>query len=73
MSLSAAIAALKEPVEESDDDNDDSMETDSRDGPMWQLFDQLYNTANASGKFPRPRIMGFIFMLCVALHVSFLF
>lgn len=49
MSLSAATAALKEPVDDSDDDNDDSMETDG-DGPLWQLFDQLYNTANASGK-----------------------
>ncbi|KAG4079697.1 hypothetical protein HA402_009083 [Bradysia odoriphaga] len=47
ISLSAATAALKEPVDDSDDDNDDSMETDG-DGPLWQLFDQLYNTANAS-------------------------
>lgn len=50
ISLSAATAALKEPVDDSDDDNDDSMETDG-DGPLWQLFDQLYNTANASGEF----------------------
>lgn len=67
-SLSAAIAALKEPIEESDDDNDDSMETDSRDGPMWQLFDQLYNAANASGRFHIT-----VFKLCcrcfIALHV----
>lgn len=59
-SLSAAIAALKEPIEESDDDNDDSMETDNRDGPMWQLFDQLYNAANASGMF-----------ICVFCHYHF--
>lgn len=49
ISLSAATAALKEPVDDSDDDNDDNMETDG-DGPLWQLFDQLYNTANASGE-----------------------
>lgn len=46
--MSATIAALKEPVEESDDDNDDNVETEGE-GPMWQLFDQLYNTANSSG------------------------
>lgn len=48
-SLSAATAALKEPIEESDDEIDENMDTDGG-GPMWQLFDQLYNTANASGK-----------------------
>lgn len=53
-SLSAAIAALKEPVEDSDDENDENMDAEG-DGPMWQLFDQLYNTANASGK----KIMSF--------------
>ncbi|XP_055636665.1 protein polybromo-1 isoform X2 [Toxorhynchites rutilus septentrionalis] len=46
-SLSAMVAALKEEVETSDDDLDDSMETDG-DGPLWQLFDQLYNTANTN-------------------------
>lgn len=45
-SLSAATAALKEPADESDDEDD--MDTDGA-GPMWQLFDQLYNTANSSG------------------------
>ncbi|XP_058117196.1 protein polybromo-1 isoform X2 [Anopheles coustani] len=45
---SAAVAALKEEIESSDDDLDDSMETDG-DGPLWQLFDQLYNTANTNG------------------------
>ncbi|KFB53399.1 AGAP001099-PA-like protein [Anopheles sinensis] len=44
---SAAVAALKEEIESSDDDLDDSMETDG-DGPLWQLFDQLYNTANTN-------------------------
>lgn len=47
-SLSAATAALKEIKEEESDDEDD-MDTDGA-GPMWQLFDQLYNTANASGR-----------------------
>lgn len=46
--LSAMIAALKEPAEESDDDIDDNMDTEG-DGPLWQLFDQLYNAPNASG------------------------
>lgn len=49
-SLSAAIAALKETIEDSDDETDGNVETDG-DGPMWQLFDQLYNTANSSGKY----------------------
>lgn len=49
-SLSAMVAALKEPVEDSDDENDENVETDG-DGPLWQLFDQLYNAPNASGKF----------------------
>lgn len=49
-SLSAITAALKEVVDSSDEEGDDGLETDG-DGPLWQLFDQLYNTANASGKF----------------------
>uniref|UniRef100_A0AAG5D381 Polybromo-1 n=1 Tax=Anopheles atroparvus TaxID=41427 RepID=A0AAG5D381_ANOAO len=44
---SAIVAALKEEIESSDDDLDDSMETEG-DGPLWQLFDQLYNTANTN-------------------------
>uniref|UniRef100_A0A2M4A8V7 Putative chromatin remodeling complex rsc subunit rsc1/polybromo n=1 Tax=Anopheles triannulatus TaxID=58253 RepID=A0A2M4A8V7_9DIPT len=44
---SAAVAALKEEIESSDEDLDDSMETEG-DGPLWQLFDQLYNTANTN-------------------------
>ncbi|XP_052893042.1 protein polybromo-1 [Anopheles moucheti] len=44
---SATVAALKEEIESSDDDFDDSMETEG-DGPLWQLFDQLYNTANTN-------------------------
>ncbi|XP_058446489.1 protein polybromo-1 isoform X2 [Malaya genurostris] len=47
-SLSSMVAALKEEVESSDDELDDSMETEG-DGPLWQLFDQLYNTANTNG------------------------
>ncbi|XP_055708043.1 protein polybromo-1 isoform X1 [Phlebotomus papatasi] len=45
--LSAVTAALKEEPESSDDELDDNVDTEG-DGPMWQLFDQLYNTANAS-------------------------
>ncbi|XP_053671633.1 protein polybromo-1 [Anopheles nili] len=44
---SAMVAALKEEIESSDDDLDDSMETEG-DGPLWQIFDQLYNTANTN-------------------------
>lgn len=43
------VAALREPLEDSDDDNEDNMEAEG-DGPLWQLFDQLHNTANAAGK-----------------------
>ncbi|XP_035918994.1 protein polybromo-1-like isoform X3 [Anopheles stephensi] len=47
LASSAMVAALKEEIESSDDDFDDSMETEG-DGPLWQLFDQLYNTANTN-------------------------
>ncbi|XP_050071775.1 protein polybromo-1 [Anopheles maculipalpis] len=47
LASSAMVAALKEEIESSDDDFDDSMETEG-DGPLWQLFDQLYNTANSN-------------------------
>lgn len=46
-SLSAMVAAVKEEVESSDDELDDSMDTEGE-GPLWQLFDQLYNTANTN-------------------------
>lgn len=42
------VAALKEPQEDSDDENDDNMDTDG-DGPLFDLFDSLYNAPNASG------------------------
>lgn len=42
------VAALKEPVEDSEDENEDNLETEG-DGPLWKLFDQLYNSPNASG------------------------
>lgn len=46
-SYSAMVAALKEEAESSDEEMDD---LDSEGGgPMWQLFDQIYNTANAGG------------------------
>uniref|UniRef100_A0A1Q3F0S5 Putative chromatin remodeling complex rsc subunit rsc1/polybromo n=1 Tax=Culex tarsalis TaxID=7177 RepID=A0A1Q3F0S5_CULTA len=48
-SLSAMVAALKEEAESSDDELlEDSMDTEGE-GPLWQLFDQLYNTANTNG------------------------
>lgn len=47
--MSAVTAALKEIVDSSDDDADELGEAEG-DGPMWQLFDQLYNTANSTGK-----------------------
>uniref|UniRef100_A0A182MT35 Polybromo-1 n=1 Tax=Anopheles culicifacies TaxID=139723 RepID=A0A182MT35_9DIPT len=47
LASSASVAALKEEIESSDDEFDDSMETEG-DGPLWQLFDQLYNTANTN-------------------------
>uniref|UniRef100_A0A1Q3F0Q7 Putative chromatin remodeling complex rsc subunit rsc1/polybromo n=1 Tax=Culex tarsalis TaxID=7177 RepID=A0A1Q3F0Q7_CULTA len=47
-SLSAMVAALKEEAESSDDELlEDSMDTEGE-GPLWQLFDQLYNTANTN-------------------------
>lgn len=46
--LSAITAALKEAAESSEDEQDENIETEG-DGPLWQLFDQLYNTANSSG------------------------
>lgn len=47
-SLSAITAALKEEPESSDDELMEDMSADG--GPLWQLFDQIYNTANSSGK-----------------------
>lgn len=44
------MAAMKEPQEDSDDENGDSSEFEG-DGPFWQLFDHLYNSASASGKY----------------------
>lgn len=43
------MAAMKEPPEDSDDENEDSGDFDG-DGPFWQLFDHLYNSASATGK-----------------------
>lgn len=44
------VAALKEPPENSEDEIDDNMDTDG-DGPLFDLFDQLYNAPNSSGMF----------------------
>lgn len=44
---SGMVAALKEEVESSDEELDELDEEGG--GPMWQLFDQIYNTANAAG------------------------
>lgn len=41
------VAALKEPPEDSEEEADDNIETDG-DGPLWQLFDHLYNATNSS-------------------------
>jgi protein polybromo-1 len=49
-SVSAQIAALQELQESSDDEMEEGMENEG-DGPLWQLFDQLYNTANTNGKY----------------------
>lgn len=48
---SAITAALKEEVESSDEEMDED-EDGGSDGPMRQLFDQLYSAASASGRFP---------------------
>lgn len=45
-SLSAMVATLKEPQDDSDDGNDDNMDND---GPLFDLFDSLYSSPNASG------------------------
>lgn len=45
---SGMVGALKEEAESSDDEMDD-MDGEGAAGPMWQLFDQIYNTANAAG------------------------
>lgn len=42
------VAALKEPVQESEDENEGSAETEN-DGPLYQLFDALYNETNSLG------------------------
>lgn len=55
--MSAVTAALKEIVDSSDDDTDELGEAEG-DGPLWQLFDQLYNTANSTGRI-------FIHVFCV--------
>lgn len=42
------VAALKEPIVESDDENEDGTDAESE-GPLYQLFDALYNEPNSSG------------------------
>lgn len=42
------VAALKEIIVESDDENEEGAETEN-DGPLYQLFDALYNETNATG------------------------
>lgn len=49
-SLSASCAALKEEPESSEEEMDDDMDDGTQTGPLWQLFDQLYNQASASGE-----------------------
>lgn len=46
---SGMVSAIKEEIESSDEEMDD-LDSDGA-GPMWQLFDQIYNTANAAGRW----------------------
>lgn len=46
--LSSITAALKEEPESSDDEGESSKKFG--DGPLWQLFDHLFNAASASGE-----------------------
>ncbi|XP_055373679.1 protein polybromo-1 [Condylostylus longicornis] len=46
LSYSATVAALKDEPESSTDDDED--EEKKGEGPMWQLFDYLYNYASSS-------------------------
>ena len=48
ISISATVAALKDEPESSTDDDGESEK--KGEGPMWQLFDHLFNSASASGK-----------------------
>lgn len=56
MSYSAACAALKEELDSSEEEMEE-MDDESQTGPLWQLFDNLYNQAS-SGEF----------FLCFASH-----
>lgn len=58
---SGMVAALKEEAESSDEEMDD-LDTDGA-GPMWQLFDQIYNTANAAGE------LGFCFYIVSLIYL----
>lgn len=65
---SAACAALKEELETSEEEMDD-MDDETQTGPLWQLFDNLYNQSS-SGKSNAPFVLFFI----ISFHfVSFLF
>lgn len=46
------VAALKEPVEETDDENEEGADAEN-DGPLYQLFDALYNETNSSGMYSK--------------------
>lgn len=48
-SLSSVCAALKEDPESSDEEIDDEMDGDQS-GPLWQLFDYLYNHSSTAGE-----------------------
>lgn len=49
-SLSSVCAALKEDPESSDEEMDEEMDGDQSGGPLWQLFDYLYNQASIAGE-----------------------
>jgi protein polybromo-1 len=48
-SLSSVCAALKEDPESSEEELDEEMDGDQS-GPLWQLFDYLYNQASIAGE-----------------------
>lgn len=50
VSYSAACAALKEELETSEEEIDEMEDDEAQTGPLWQLFDNLYNQSS-SGEF----------------------
>lgn len=66
-SLSAIMAAMKEPLEDSDDEIVETGDFGGG-GPFWQLFDHLYNSASSTGM---ALIYGiFHFLICFILFIT---